>query len=114
MSETHTIKGKFKKVDLQGKSIEEFAKEHMLYIKDKLPSYFDSYTEYLIEYYDYKRYFTAKGKLYEITELKDITYDSFCEITENIDETYSFVTSFYDGGTCLSEMLEDGIISLKK
>jgi hypothetical protein len=107
MSDTHTIVGKIKKVDLKGKSIEEFAKEHMSLISNELPSYFESYTEYLKEYYDYKRYFTAKGKLYEIIEATDFTYNDFCRINENVDETYSFVTSFYDGGTCLIEMLED-------
>lgn len=113
MSDTHTIKGKIKKVNLQGKSIEEFAKEHMSFISRKLPSYCKSYTEYLKSYYDYKRYFTIKGKLYEIIEAKDITYDDFCIINENIDETYSFVTSFYDGGTCLIEMLEDEMVNIE-
>lgn len=113
MSDTHTIVGKIKKVDLQGKSIEEFAKEHMSFINDKLPSYHKSYTEYLIEYYDYKKYFIVKDKLYEITEYKDFDYEDFCVINENIDETYSFVTSFYDGGTCLIEMLEDEMSNIK-
>ena len=113
MSGVHTIVGKIKKVDLKGKSIEEFAKEHMSYLSRKLPSHYESYTEYLKSYYDYERYFTIKGKLYEIIEAKDITYSDFCIVNENIDETYSFVTSFYDGGTCLTEMLEEGFSSIK-
>ena len=112
MSNTNIIKGKLKKVVLKGKTIEEWAKEHMSFISNKLPSCFKSYTDYLKDYYDYKRYFTVKGKLYEIIEMEDIESNDFCVINENY-ETYSFVTSFYDGDTCLIEMLEDEMLYIK-
>jgi hypothetical protein len=40
--------------------------------------------------------------------------DDINNLTENEDGTISFVTRFYNGGTCLTEMLEDGLKELNK
>lgn len=35
-------------------------------------------------------------------------------LTPNNDGTYSYIMQFYNGGTCLNEMLEDSIKNLKE
>ena len=51
------------------------------------------------------------GELYEIIEDKDFSDDGdfISHITDNGDGTYTYLMSFYNGGTCLSEMLEDAL-----
>ena len=39
--------------------------------------------------------------------------DMFCKIHDNKDGTYSFHTRFYNGGTYLSQMIEDELINIK-
>lgn len=110
MSWQETIKGKFQKVDLPGLSIQDIAKI-ILTNKGKDTSNTDDYLEYLLdEYYD--EYFTVKDTLYRIIEREDLENCEFCEIDNNNDGTYSFITSFYNGGTHLIEMLQDKIKSL--
>ncbi|MES2382451.1 MAG: hypothetical protein V4538_15495 [Bacteroidota bacterium] len=56
----------------------------------------------------YDKYFVFKGELYyaEDTEPHD-SGDAFCELNKNEDGSISYVTSFYNGGTCFSEMIEE-------
>lgn len=35
--------------------------------------------------------------------------NDFCEVTKNKDGSYEVFTSFYNGGTCLSEVLEEAL-----
>lgn len=107
MSERETIRGKIIEIDLQGKTVEEYAKQQL---DCALPDWCDSYTDLLkdkeysnntplIEYYD---------RLFKVVYQEDITYNSFCNI-EKLEDGFSFTTSFYNGGTYLEEMIIEGL-----
>lgn len=63
----------------------------------------------------YEKYLCVKDtQVWEILEVEDLEEeDSFCRLHDNKDGTYSFHTRYYNGGTCMSEMLEDEIKTLK-
>ena len=63
---------------------------------------------------NYNKYFIFKNELYfaEDTEPVD-SGDAFCELTKNEDGSISYVTSFYNGGTCFTEMIEDELETFK-
>jgi hypothetical protein len=107
MSEQRTYIGKFWEIDTGGKTPEEYAKMCMERIgKTELPSYHDNWLSYFLDY-EYDTTVMLKGKLYRIKISHDIDDSCFCVIHKESDGLYSFATSFYDGGTCLKEMLED-------
>lgn len=110
MSYQQTIKGVIKKVDLMYKTPEEYAKDLFNGLgKDTLPIYYDSWIEYLCDEC-YREFLYINGTLFKFVEYTDISDESdYCHIKDNEDGTYSFITSFYDGGTCLIEMLEYGL-----
>ena len=112
MSFTETIKGAFQKVDLQGKSMQDYAKE-ILIARGKQPEPKEDYVEYLLdEYYD--EYFICDNCLYKIIEQESLDSECYCKISSNDNKTFSFITSFYNGGTCLNEMLFDAIRAYPK
>lgn len=110
MSETQTYKGKFACTDL---TVKEFVEENSKY----LPDYYQD-ADLMEKFYEitwemcdskdakHKGFFHHEDLVYEITELDNLQYSSFVEIDK---VTGTFVTSFYDGGTCLSEMLSKGM-----
>lgn len=46
--------------------------------------------------------------IYEVADI-ELDNDTQCIITEVGENKYQYYTSFYNGGTCLEEMLEDGL-----
>lgn len=105
MSEQRTYIGKLWELDLDNKTPEEYAKQYMHDIgKTELPSYYDNWVEYLLTYNEYK-FIMLKGKLYNISIENELDESDFCVIHKETDGFYSFATSFYDGGTCLEEVL---------
>lgn len=105
MSEQRTYIGKLWELDLDDKTPEEYAKQYMHDIgKTELPSYYDNWVEYLLTYNDYK-FIMLKGKLYNLSIENELDESDFCVIHKETDGFYSFATSFYDGGTCLEEVL---------
>lgn len=117
MSDYETIKGKIRKIDLQGMSVEEYAerivKERGLDSKvARGPYYFETYLEFLKSYDDWEegQYTTIGDDLYLIYDTWDLdSFDNHIIMTSIADDTYEFYTSFYNGGTCLTEILEDEI-----
>lgn len=117
MSDYETLKGKIRKIDLQGMSAEQYAeriiKERGLDSQIGQGPYFhNTYLEFLKWYDDWAegQYITIDGELYLIYDTCD--FDSFTDyihMTPIEDNTYEFHTSFYNGGTCLNEMIEDEI-----
>ena len=54
-------------------------------------------------------YVVINGNCIYKVELEDFdAYDDFVEITQVQDGVYEFVTQFYNGSTCLKEMLQKG------
>ncbi len=107
MSGTQTYKGKFVSTGL---TLEEFISDNISH----LPEYYKE-AEQSEQFYEivwelchkkdskHHEFFIKDGIVQEVVELEDLQYSSFCEVDE---VTGTFVTSFYDGGTCLGEMLE--------
>lgn len=113
MSDYERHKGKVQKVDLSYGigilALEEFVKLKLLqdgFIseQDKLSSR-DIMDTFRDEYYD--KYILVGEDLWEIieNEVLDNDYD-FCEIDNISQDTYAYHTSFYNGGTCLTETLQ--------
>lgn len=112
MSEQRTYIGKFWELDLENKTPEEYAEQYMRNIgKTELPRYYDTWTEYVC---DYTNSMVIDDKLYKIDITADIGYSDFCAINKESDGSYSFATSFYDGGTYLEEMLRDEFKRMKE
>jgi hypothetical protein len=56
----------------------------------------------------YGEYIEIKGKIYEIFEHGIILEDDmFCHLQDNKDGTFSFQTRFYNGATCMTEMITE-------
>lgn len=53
--------------------------------------------------------------IYKVELDKDFdAYDDFVEITQVQDGVYEFITQFYNGSTCLKEMLQEGFDQTRK
>lgn len=110
MSQTEFHSGKIKKVETD--DVESFCKEKCNQVGiTELSSYNDSWLAQLR--WDNKindQYIVLHGDLYMILEhYENDDPEYFCNVTNNDDGTINFITSFYNGGTCLEEMLEDEI-----
>ena len=60
----------------------------------------------------YDHYFVYDDKIYNIQD-KELD-DDICEAHKNEDGTIDYAVQFYNGGTCLSEMLENALKKLKR
>ena len=121
MSDYETIKGKIRKIDLQGLSVEEYAerivKEKGLASKvGQGPYFYETNLEFLKWYDDWEegQYIAIDNELYLIYDKSEFDSSYHVQLTPIADDTYEFHTSFYNGGTCLTEMLEDEIRRLKR
>ena len=76
--------------------------------------YYDTAAEALADEF-YEKYVHIDGELYKFIELVDEDpYDSFAHIEELEPGIFNFNSRYYNGGTCLSEMLQEGMVKLKK
>ena len=64
---------------------------------------------FLDEFYD--EYIQLQGQWYHVEDRVDSdTADHYCTVAKNKDDgTIGFAAKFYNGGTCLNEMLEDAL-----
>lgn len=113
MSSDVSMKGKLIPVDLGKMTLEEKALSLIPESKrSNIEKYgYDTALEYLLD--EESRYYFHKDLeiLFEVSIIDD-EYDSFMELKLNADGSYDFVTRFYDGGTHLGEMLDDGFEEL--
>lgn len=96
------------KPNLEIEDFEEKMEDEMDYfeIRDKTKKYKEPF---------YIKYIWNKGTLYEMVEHSgELESDDLDLTTENSDNTISFTYSFYNGGTCFSELLEDGLNKINK
>lgn len=111
MSSDVSMRGELIPVDLEGLTVEE--KALSLVPEDKrinVAEFYESALEYITLEMDY--YFDKiSGTLFEVSVIEE-DLDNFMDITQNDDGSYSFVTRFYNGGTHLGEMLDDGLKEL--
>ena len=60
------------------------------------------------------KYIYINNQLYEFIEYRQINdYDSYCHLQKIDEDRIKFFTRFYNGGTCLSEMLESSLRKIK-
>ena len=69
--------------------------------------HYDSFEELMCDEY-YEEYLVLNGRIYEILEHSNSDDNTF-DVWKNEDGTISFAGSFYNGGTYLQEMIEDGL-----
>lgn len=55
---------------------------------------------------DIRDVISVGSDIYEVADI-ELDNDTQCIITEVSENEYQYYTSFYNGGTCLEEMLED-------
>ena len=58
------------------------------------------------------KFYVVKGNIYETIEDKEVDDDASF-LKDNGDGTYDYFMEFYNGGTCLSECLENELEKLK-
>lgn len=57
------------------------------------------------------KFYIVKGNIYETIEDKEVD-DDMSFLKDNGDGTYDYFIEFYNGGTCLSECIEDELEKL--
>lgn len=72
---------------------------------------YDSFESFFRDNF-YEEYLILNERIYKIIEHSKSDEDMF-DVWENSDGTISFSGSFYNGGTFLNEMIEDGLRALK-
>ena len=112
MSEQQTQTGKFKKIDLQGKTIEKWCEEQCIKLGKTEKWEDETWKEFFFDTF-WDDYFVVKDEIYQILEVKDIDNCYYVQVDKQDDDTYSFYATYYDGGTCLTECLEEGIKKIK-
>jgi hypothetical protein len=110
MSHTETHVGKLRKVNFEGLTIEQWCEARC---KEKgrltLASYNDSWKEELRDSVQ-EKYFFIKDEIWEAFDhIKEDDGSDIYHMQKNEDGTITFVMQFYNGGTCLSECIEEGL-----
>lgn len=107
--------GKIKKVDLNNYTVEGWCEQKYKTLKIELGAYYRTYKEALLNDPYPAIVIEVNDVLWEIIEDKEEEDTQDISIlTPNNDGTYSYIMQFYNGGTCLNEMLEDSIKNLKE
>ena len=110
MSEMERHIGKIRKVDLGNYTIEEWCEKKCKSIGIGLDECYKSYKEALLTDPYPSIVIEVDSTLWEIIEdNEEENTEDISILTPNNDGTYSYIMQFYNGGACLSEMLEDGI-----
>ena len=116
MSQTETHFGKLRKVIIpENQTIEEWCKAKCLEMNiTELPSYYDDWREVIKDQYSQK-YFFIEDEIWEAFEHVECDEgDDINVMNLNKDGTITFVMQFYNGGTCLGEMIEEGLNKINK
>ena len=114
MSQDELHRGKLRKIDLKDKSIEDFFKEkcienNILELDKWTEDWYSMYMNNVnnSEYYSNKK---AVYQLYDHKQFDDFDIQEFLKLGNG---DYEFITSFYNGGTCLGEVIGDFIDKLE-
>ena len=82
--------------------------------KDISTEDFDDLMEAIYDLDLYNKYFYVRETIYENLEHEELDpYSSECVLNGNDTDGYTYHTMFYNGGTCLSEIIEEAIEKLK-
>ena len=111
MSEVETIKGKLVVVPRAGKSLNELC-EYVCKIKGHGElGYNNSWIEQISEEL-YQDYMVIDDTLYVFESKEDIDSEGFEIVDKDDDGSINFFVSFYNGGGCLSEVIENAVKKL--
>lgn len=118
MSEMEFHVGKMIEVDYKSlgySTIEEYCKskckEFNLQLKPYQTSFFEAWVDY--NYESKIELIVFKDRLFK---LEDKYFDEpyFSNLTKNPDGTFNYAFGFYNGGTCLNEIVKDELYNLYK
>lgn len=107
MSEQQTQRGKFKEIDLQGKTIEEYCKEYCI-SRGITKSTCETWREVFLDI-NLDNFFIVNNRLFQILEIENLDSNYYTQIDEEVGGIYSFYSTYYNGDTCLTECLKDGL-----
>lgn len=112
MSETVHYRGKLKKVERVGnEKLEDQCKR--LINNVELDSFYDSYTEMLLDQY-YEKYILYNNNLYLIEEKEEIdAYNDIFTSHKIDDKTIQFEVKYYNGGCGFSEAIDYALENIK-
>lgn len=114
MSETERHVGKIKLVGSDKQIIEEWCKAKCESLGIGLGDYYEGYKGALLSEAYPAVAVEVDGVLWEIIDEEEDADDNLSHFTPVSDGVYSYVVQFYNGGTCLGEMIEEGIQKLKE
>lgn len=122
MSEIELHTGILKEVDTKGLTAEEWIKRWVdNYLDTNKCSYYSDHKNdpdfnYTDAFYDltyHNPYVITGNKIFKIYD-NLIESDFVCNMNKNSNGDYTYTTQFYNGGTCLLEVLEDELKSIEK
>ena len=112
-----------KMVQRDGQTLEQLCEKRAHFLtkakKKKLnqsyiDSNYESWQKYLEdEYGDMQVFFMGEMYMVNITESVKDGSPTIIEMQQKLDGSIEFVTQFWNGGTCLSEMLERGLKKIR-
>jgi hypothetical protein len=114
MSHTETHFGKLRKVNLGEQTIEQWCESKCRENgTNEIESYHDNWVEQFRDDY-YKKYFIVKDEIWEAYDHIESDREDVDVMIPQPDGSIMFVMQFYNGGTCLSEMIEEGLERINK
>jgi hypothetical protein len=109
-----TQRGEFKKVDLQGKTIEKWCEEQCIIRGETGKWEYETWRKFFFDIYG-DEYFVVNDEVYQILEVEDLYYHCYyVHVGKQDDDTYSFFATYYNGVTDLKECLEDGLDTINE
>ncbi len=107
MSDYESHSGKLRIVELKENETKEQLCKRLWIENEQSEEDFKNESSLFEEFYN--KYFDVNDKVWEVIEHKKMgdEDDMFCNLHDNKDGTYSFHTRFYNGGTCMSEMVTE-------
>lgn len=113
MSQTETHYGKLRRVETS-LTAENWCKNQCILAGiTELSSYHDSWEEEFRDSF-HEKYFIVNGQIWEVFDHIETEDGDIDIMIPNLDKTITFVQQFYNGGTCLSEVIENGLADLQK
>lgn len=115
MSEVELHRGTLVKVNRKGLSVEQWVKRWVVnYLMTSQDDYYSKHINdqdfnFLSAFYDLSRnigYVVTDKEIYRIFDNK-LDSDFICDVQDNADDIYSYITQFYNGDTCLQEVLRN-------
>lgn len=115
MSQEEIHIGKLRKIKLET-DLQTFYKEKLL--SKNLIQNFDNWDfddwEDAFKWNFRNKYFIVNEQVFEVFDHKQFDYEDIYYLKDNGDDTFDFVMKFYNGGTCLSECIEEELEKLVK